>query len=1446
MKKVSELFAPAMIEGSSINDLMVQEVKFSKKANAAIIHLEIDRKIELKDVLLFEANATKTFSLKSFKVVPILKEKLFVEAEDISRVLEYLKVARPYVVNVLEIANLEYIKEANKVEITLKVPNSNFLKLQKTEEFLSETISAYYGANIEFEFSDSTTAKADFAATHKEERMVAPPPSEKPKEAKVAAPQGQALKPQSAPQAPQGNSAPPTFFKPKEEKQEGPKPENVIMGKDISNAKVDKIEDINQDMENACIEGKIEAFEAKTTKTGKEMFSLEVSDETSTIAVKIFADPKRIDVGELTGKLKVGKYIKADGKPQYDMFAKDISIILRNIVDGKKPKERKDEAEVKRVELHMHTQMSSMDGVSSATDLVNQAIKWGHKALAITDHGVAQSFPEANLAAFNYAEKKFDIKVLYGTEGYLVPDVAPVFEAPTTYTVFDIETTGFTPGSDAITEIAAVKVKDGVAIDEFSTFVNPERSIPKEVQELTHITPDMVKEAPKIEEALRGFLDFAKDTVIVAHNAKFDTSFINYFADKCGYEKPEFAIDTLAIAREMFEGYENHKLGTIAANLNIELENAHRAINDARATAKVFIKMSEVVVERGMKLNDYVQTEYIEDKRNFSPYHIIVFAKNYVGLKNLYKLISFAHIRYFHKKPRLSRSLINRYREGLIIGSACERGELYQAVLENRMDEAREIAKYYDYLEVQPIGNNQFYIRNGTVKDEVELQEINKKIIALGKELNIPVVATGDVHFLNEQDELYRRIIMAGQGFDDADEQAPLYLRTTDEMLKEFDYLDEATAREIVIENTNKIADMFEEIKPVVDGTYNPVIDGSDEEIERLTYERARQIYGDPLPEIVEARIKKELNSIITNGFSVMYIIAQKLVKKSNDDGYLVGSRGSVGSSFVATMSGITEVNPLPPHYVCPHCKYSEFPPVTVTTGVDMEDKDCPKCGNRMKKDGMDIPFETFLGFKGDKVPDIDLNFSGDYQAKAHAYTEVLFGKYKTFRAGTISTLAEKTAYGFVKKYYEGKNQYVRVPEINRVSRMCTGIKRTTGQHPGGIIVVPRDKEIYDFCPVQRPADDPTSNTITTHFDFHSIHDNLLKLDILGHDDPTVIRMLEDLTGIDAKTIPLDEPKVMSLFSSTEALGITEEQERSKVATYAIPEFGTKFVRQMLLDTKPTTFGELVRISGLSHGTDVWLNNAQSLIEQGITTLKEAICTRDDIMIYLIQKGLDPSLAFKIMEITRKGKAKKDLTEEMKEKMRECDVPEWYIDSCLKIKYMFPKAHACAYVMMAYRIAYFKVYYPKAFYATYLTVRADAFNADIMCTNKQKVKEAMKTIESNPEASNVEKDMVTVLEVVNEMMERGIDFLPIDLYKSDATKFLVEEDGIRPPLSAIPTFGTVNAKNIAEARSDGKFSSKENLVSRAKIGKSALELLDKYGCTKGMPNSSQVSLFDEF
>ena len=1419
MKKVCELFGQAVTDTSSIRELNVSEVKFSKKANSAVIQIDIDRNIVPKDIYDMYNKAQDVYTLDSFKVRPVVKHKIDITDKDIYNMLDYVGVTQPYTKNILLNCKIAYNPNESTVNVELGVPSSTFLKLKKTDEYLSDVAKKMFGQELAFNIFDSDTAKEEFV---KKQQVVKPVYDNKTEPNQKAKEESQSI--------------------PVSQKKDIL--EKIIYGRDIKQGRIDKIEDINQDMDSACIEGKVEVVDIKNTKTGKDIYTIDISDKTSTISTKTFVDPKKTDVSELADRLKVGKYIRLEGRPQYDAYAKDVTILTKNIAEGSKPKDRMDLSENKRVELHMHTQMSAMDGVSSATDIVKQAIKWGHKAVAITDHGVLQSFPEANLAAKNKDSGEYDIKVIYGLEGYLVPDIDPNIEAPDIYTIFDIETTGFNVGSDAITEIGAVKLKDGQIVDRLSTFVNPQRNIPKEVQNLTNITPDMVKEAPVIEDALKTFLDFAKDTVIVAHNAKFDTSFINYFCDKYDYEKPKYIIDTLAISREMFEEFENHKLGTIAENLGVSLEGAHRAVNDAEATAAVFIKMCDAVKEKHLDIKDYVQTEFIENKKNESPYHIIILAKNYVGLKNLYKLVSFSHIRYFHKKPRISRSLLNRYREGLIIGSACERGELFQAVLKNNMEEAEKIAKYYDYLEVQPIGNNEFYVRNGTVENNEVLEGINKIIIDLGKRLAIPVVATCDVHFLNPEDELYRRVIMAGQGYTDADQQAPLYFRTTEEMLQEFKYVDDDIAREIVIDNPNKIANMCELIKPVVDGTYNPVIEGSDEEIELLTYKRAKEIYGDPLPEIVDARIKKELTSIITNGFSVMYIIAQKLVKKSNDDGYLVGSRGSVGSSLVATMTGITEVNPLPPHYVCTECKYSEFPEISVTTGVDMVDKDCPKCGHRLKKDGMDIPFETFLGFKGDKVPDIDLNFSGDYQSKAHAYTEVLFGKYKTFRAGTISTLAEKTAYGFVKKYYEGKNQYVRMPEINRVSKMCTGIKRTTGQHPGGIIVVPRDKEIYDFCPVQRPADDVMSNTITTHFDFHSIHDNLLKLDILGHDDPTVIRMLEDITGLDAKTIPLDEPKVMSLFSSTEALGITEEQERSVVGTYAVPEFGTKFVRQMLVDTKPTTFGELVRISGLSHGTDVWLNNAQTLIQQGVTTLKDSICTRDDIMIYLIHKGLDPSLAFKIMEITRKGKASKLLTEEMKEKMRECDVPEWYIDSCLKIKYMFPKAHACAYVMMAYRIAYFKVYYPKAFYATYYTVRGDAFNADVMCTDKKRVKATIKTIESNPEASNVEKDMVTIMEVVNEMFERDIDFLPIDLYKSDAIKFLVEEDGIRPPLSAMPAFGTVNAKNIVKARQEGKFSSKENLVTRAKIGKSALEILDKYGCTKGMPNSSQVSLFD--
>jgi DNA polymerase III subunit alpha, Gram-positive type len=1010
-----------------------------------------------------------------------------------------------------------------------------------------------------------------------------------------------------------------------------------------------------------------------------------------------------------------------------------------------------------------------------------------------------------------------------------------------TYCILDIETTGFDKDIDKITEIAVAKIKNGKIIEEFTTFVNPERPIPKQVQELTHITEDMVNDAPKICDVINKFVEFTKDTILVGHNIYFDLSFLIKAANDNKLEIKNKAIDTLTIAREIYESYKDHKLGTIAEYMNINLEGAHRAINDVRATVEVFNRMCKDLIEKNINVDYYEYSVLDKNIRQITYNHVILLAKNYTGLKNLYKLISFSHIHNFYKKPRITKSMLNRYREGIIVGSACEIGELYQSILNNEnINKIKSIAKYYDYLEIQPLGNNNFYIDNGKLNSVDDLIEINKKIIDLGESLDIPVVATTDAHFLNKEDEIYRRIIMSGQGYEDADKQAPLYFRTTEEMKNEFSYLSKEKIHEIVIKNTNLIADMCEYIQPVPDGTYPPSIEGSDEKIREISYETAKKIYGNELPKIVIDRLEKELVPIIKYGFAVMYMIARELVKKSNEDGYLVGSRGSVGSSFVATMTGITEVNPLPPHYICNNCKYSEFPNTTVTTGIDMEDKICPNCGEKLNKNGMDIPFETFLGFKGDKAPDIDLNFSGDYQSKAHDYTEILFGKSKTFRAGTIGTIADKTAFGFVKKYYEEKSQAVAMAEINRLSIGLTGIKRTTGQHPGGIIVVPKDKEIYDFCPIQKPADDVKSKSITTHFDFHSIHDNLLKLDILGHDDPTVLRMLQDLTGIDPATIPLDEPKVMSLFTSTEALEVTKEQINSETGTFAVPEFGTKFVRQMLIDTKPTTFGELVRISGLSHGTDVWLGNAQKLIQEETATLKETICTRDDIMIYLIHMGMEPSISFKTMESVRKGKG---LTEEMENAMMEANVPDWYIESCKKIKYMFPKAHAAAYVMMAYRIAYYKVYYKKEFYATYLTVRASSFISDIMLNGKEKCKQAIIEYENKQDSTATDKDTLTVLEVVNEMYERNIKFLPVDIYISDSTKFLVEEEGIRPPLTALTGFGNVDAEKLVNDRTNGKYESIEELQTRTGIGKVAIGVLESNGCLSMIPKSSQITFF---
>ena len=1231
----------------------------------------------------------------------------------------------------------------------------------------------------------------------------------------------------------------------------------------VINEPIVKISELGVDDGKVSLKGEVIFMEDKELKSGKTLLSFDIYDGSSSMTCKAFLT--KDNAKKVIKRISNSKGIQIAGTAQMDQFSGELTVMANTILEteGLKKEIRHDNAEVKRVELHMHTKMSQMDAITSATDLIQRAMKWGMKSIAITDHGVVQAFPEAYHLV---GDDNPDIKVIYGVEAYLAPDNTKSVYNPkgqdinTTYCVLDLETTGFYAITEKITEVGIMKVQNGKVVDEFSCFVNPEKHIPERVSEVTNITDEMVKDAETIEKVFPKILDFlgeTKETVIVAHNANFDVGFLKQNAKQLGYEFDYTYLDTLSLAKDLFPDFKKYKLGKIAENLGIKVEFAHRALDDVDTTVKVFNVMMDMLKERGAKkveeIDKYSADEEAkkEEYKKLKTYHAIILAKNYVGLRNLYKLVSISHLDYFYRKPRILKSLYKKYSEGLILGSACEAGELYQAIELGKTDEEiEEIANDYDYLEIQPIGNNQFLIRNGVVQSEEDLRNINRRIVALGEKLNKPVVATCDVHFMDPQDEIYRRILEAGQKYEDADNQAPLYLRTTEEMLEEFSYLGEEKAYEVVVTNTNKISDMCEQISPISPEKCPPHIPGCEEEIKNIAYKKAYELYGNPLPEIVQTRLDKELNSIISNGYSVMYIIAQKLVWKSNDDGYIVGSRGSVGSSLVAFMTGITEVNSLEPHYRCPNCKYSEFEDYGVGNGFDLPDKDCPKCGHKLVKDGMDIPFETFLGFNGDKEPDIDLNFSGEYQAKAHKYTEVIFGKGTTFKAGTVGTVAEKTAYGYVKGYYEDRGIPVNKAEIQRLSQGCSGIKRTTGQHPGGIIVVPKGREIYEFTPVQHPADDPNSDIITTHFDYHSIDGNLLKLDILGHDDPTVIRMLQDLTGIAPTDVPLDDKETMSIFNSTDALGVTPEQIHSQVGTFGIPEYGTKFARGMLVDTHPTTFDELIRLSGLSHGTDVWVGNAKTLIEQGTVTLQEAICCRDDIMIYLIKKGLPPDKAFKIMESVRKGKVAKGKEPKWKDEyiplMQEHDVPDWYIKSCEKIKYMFPKAHAAAYVTNAFRIAWFKVHIPLAYYAAYYSIRAKSFDAQWMIYGKEKVKNKMKDIEiknQKKEATKAEQDIYDDLEIVLEMYERGFEFLPVDLYESEAAKFKIQDNKLRPPLNSIPGFGTVAAQGIVEARKDGKFMSIDDLKIRAKIGASGAELLKQFGCLDGMSQSNQLSLF---
>ena len=1244
-------------------------------------------------------------------------------------------------------------------------------------------------------------------------------------------------------------------YEPGSKKSDNP---DVIYGRDIEEEPMEIVK-VDGPIGEVVIHGKVMSLESREVRNEKTLIIFSVTDFTDTIMLKAFA--KNEDAPAILKGLGPGNFVKVRGVANIDQY--DGELTISSITGIKKIPDftttRMDVSPEKRVELHCHTKMSDMDGVSDASAIIKRAEKWGHKAIAITDHGDVQGFTEAS-------HTKADIKVIYGVEAYIVDDLKGIVtdgagqSLQSSYVVFDIETTGFSPDANHIIEIGAVKVEKGKIVDRFSSFVNPQVPIPYRIEELTHINDSMVIDAPTIDVVLPQFLAFCEGCVMVAHNADFDVSFIKRKAANLGVDFNPTYVDTVAMARYLLPSLSRFKLDTVAKAVGVILDNHHRAVDDAACTAEIFVKFIVMLEERGItdltQLNEQGSNS-VDNILKMPTYHAIILATCDQGRTNLYNLISLSHITYYNRRPRIPKSEFIKYRNGLLLGSACEAGELYRAILNGRPEEEiSRIVEFYDYLEIQPLGNNAFMLRDedSPIETEEDIININKRIVKLGEDFGKLVVATCDVHFLDPEDEVYRRIIMAGKGFKDADDQAPLYLRTTEEMLAEFAYLGSAKAEEVVITNTNKIADMCEKISPVRPDKCPPVIENSDQMLRDICYNKAHKMYGNPLPEVVHARLERELNSIISNGYAVMYIIAQKLVWKSNEDGYLVGSRGSVGSSFVATMSGITEVNPLQAHYLCEECKYVDFDSEIVKSyagrcGCDMPDAVCPNCGRPLKKEGFDIPFETFLGFKGDKEPDIDLNFSNEYQSKAHKYTEVIFGEGQTFKAGTVGTLADKTAYGYVKNYYEERGVKKRRCEIERIAAGCTGIHRTTGQHPGGIIVLPVGENINTFTPVQHPANDMTVDITTTHFDYHSIDHNLLKLDILGHLDPTMIRMLQDLTGVDPTEIPLDDKTVMSLFASTDALGIRPEDiGGTALGALGIPEFGTDFAMGLVGEAKPTQFIDLVNIAGLSHGTDVWLGNAQDLIREGTATISTCICTRDDIMTYLINKGLEADTAFKIMEAVRKGvvaKGKADKWPEWKQTMLEHDVPEWYIGSCEKIKYMFPKAHAAAYVMMGWRIAYCKVFYPLAYYAAYFSVRATGFDYEIMCQGKERLEFYLNDFKKRKDTlSNKEKDQLADGRIVQEMYARGFSFVPIDIYRAEPHRFQIIDGKLMPSLNSIEGLGDNAAIAIAEAAKDGPFLSKDDFRQRTKAPKTVIELMSDLGLLGDLPDSNQLSLFD--
>ncbi len=1211
--------------------------------------------------------------------------------------------------------------------------------------------------------------------------------------------------------------------------------------------------------------GRIIKTEITETRKKKYIVKMDITDDTYSVTVKFFTDPEEyedsyrdiVEYDKSAFEKKKLKYVIVKGVIGYDSFADELILNMKAVSKGQPPKlMRADNAEKKRVELHLHTNLSEMDGVSSFSSYVQRAAEWGHRAIALTDHGVVQAYPEAMSVS-----KEYGVKVLYGCEAYLMNDIDFICQGSADrsfsdeFVVFDIETTGLKKETDKIIEIGAVKLKNGQKTDEFSALINPGRRLTEEITKLTGITDEDLADKPSEDVVVPQFIDFCRDAVIVGHNVGFDIGFIRKFAVEHGIFLDNTVIDTMGLSQLLFGKLKNHKLDTVCSHLGVSLHNHHRAVDDATATAGIFSEMTKLLEKRGVSSVKDINAYALEnmEKNNINGYyHAIILVSEQQGIRNLYELISDAHLKYFKRRPRIPKSELIRLRDGLIVGSACEAGELFTALYEDAPESRiKELVDFYDYLEIQPIDNNEFMIDNKSksgkaVRDREKLIEINKRITALGEKYNKPVAATCDCHFLDPEDELYRRIIMVGSGFEGAEKQPPLFYRTTEEMLEEFDYLGKEKAYEVVVENTNKIADMIGDILPIPNGTYAPHIEGADEQLRDICYKKAHEIYGDKLPDVVKDRLETELSSIISNGYGVLYVIAQRLVWNSNENGYPVGSRGSVGSSFAATMAGITEVNPLEPHYYCPKCRYSDFDSDIVkkmagTSGFDLPDRKCPVCNTELIKEGQAIPFQTFLGFEGDKEPDIDLNFSGEYQAGAHKYTEELFGKDFVFKAGTISALKEKTAYGYVKKYIEQKGLSINNAEINRLDQRCMGIKKTTGQHPGGLMVVPSDNSIYNFCPIQHPANKISSDVIITHFDYHSISGRLLKLDELGHDVPTIMHMYREMTGVDPVSVPMGDKKVMSLFTSPEALGLTPQDLGGiKTGSLGLPEFGTENARQMLIETQPTTFSELVRLSGLAHGTDVWAGNAQELIRNKTATLKEVIATRDDIMTYLISMGIPNKDSFTIMESVRKGKG---LTPEWEALMREHNVPEWYIESCKKIKYMFPKGHAAAYVTSAVRIGYFKIYYPYAFYAAIFSMKLDQFSYRTCCFGRERVLARMKEIDLlGKEASDNDKKERTVLELVNEMYLRGLRFVPMDLYRSDSAKFVLTDEGMLPPFATIPKLGGTAAQSIVEARADGEFETVEDFMERTTVGKKLVDVLREEGLFRGIPETRQITL----